>query len=236
MEIKSNAVTIWRDTRIKVYFTLTSGWGANTSKVDVDSWLESHELNAYAQSVRQIRFRLGAHTFFSLPFLTALSHPARFFLLRTRTLPRRPRPSTSPIYPPARRDRNRHGRGTMDPNRATEPHALDYLLGAGSAQTDSSASHSAAPLSADGDGAGASTSSAGARGGARRGAANDGSGNRVLRNRAMARVSNAKRKGRIKEMESGLEKTRLKVEELQESIRSLEAENNDLRSLLKPDP
>ncbi len=56
---------------------------------------------------------------------------------------------------------------------------------------------------------------------------------RVMRNRAMARVSNAKRKGRIKEMESGLEKTRQRVQELQESIRSLEAENNDLRSMLQ---
>lgn len=56
---------------------------------------------------------------------------------------------------------------------------------------------------------------------------------RILRNRELARVSNERRKGRIKAMETDLEETRNTVKTLEESIRALEAENNDLRVLLE---
>ncbi|PXF43902.1 hypothetical protein BWQ96_06368 [Gracilariopsis chorda] len=56
---------------------------------------------------------------------------------------------------------------------------------------------------------------------------------RVLRNRELARVSNERRKGRIKAMENELGETRKTVTTLEESIRCLEAENNELRKLLQ---
>lgn len=56
---------------------------------------------------------------------------------------------------------------------------------------------------------------------------------RILRNRELARVSNERRKGRIKAMEHELEDTRKTVSNLEESIRTLEAENNDLKTLLE---
>lgn len=56
---------------------------------------------------------------------------------------------------------------------------------------------------------------------------------RVLRNRELARVSNERRKGRIKAMENELNETRQTVSTLEESIRCLEAENNELRNLLQ---
>lgn len=56
---------------------------------------------------------------------------------------------------------------------------------------------------------------------------------RILRNRELARVSNERRKGRIKAMETELEDTRKTVSNLEESIRTLEAENNDLKALLE---
>lgn len=56
---------------------------------------------------------------------------------------------------------------------------------------------------------------------------------RILRNRELARVSNERRKGRIKAMETELEDTRKTVSNLEESIRTLEAENTDLKGLLE---
>lgn len=56
---------------------------------------------------------------------------------------------------------------------------------------------------------------------------------RVLRNRELARVSNERRKGRIKAMENELQDTRQTVSTLEESIRCLEAENKELRNLLQ---
>lgn len=56
---------------------------------------------------------------------------------------------------------------------------------------------------------------------------------RVLRNRELARVSNERRKGRIKAMENDLTETRQTVSTLEESIRCLEAENKELRNLLQ---
>lgn len=58
---------------------------------------------------------------------------------------------------------------------------------------------------------------------------------RVQRNRELARVSNERRKGRIKAMENELEETRKTVSTLEDSIRNLENENNELRSLLGTD-
>lgn len=60
---------------------------------------------------------------------------------------------------------------------------------------------------------------------------------RILRNRQLARVSNERRKGRIKAMENELTETRQTVTTLEESIRCLEEENRELRNLLhgKPD-
>lgn len=57
--------------------------------------------------------------------------------------------------------------------------------------------------------------------------------NRILRNRQLARVSNERRKGRIKAMESELSETRRTVSTLEESIRCLEEENRELRNLLQ---
>ncbi len=48
----------------------------------------------------------------------------------------------------------------------------------------------------------------------------------------MAKLSNAKRKGRVKEMENGLERTRQTVASLEESVRKLEKENRNLRTIL----
>lgn len=59
---------------------------------------------------------------------------------------------------------------------------------------------------------------------------------RVLRNRELARVSNERRKGRIKAMEHDLTETRQTVSTLEESIRCLEAENKELRNLLQGRP
>lgn len=59
---------------------------------------------------------------------------------------------------------------------------------------------------------------------------------RVLRNRELARVSNERRKGRIKAMENELNETRQTVSTLEESIRCLEAENQELRNLLQGKP
>lgn len=56
---------------------------------------------------------------------------------------------------------------------------------------------------------------------------------RILRNRELARVSNERRKGRIKAMETELAETRETVQRLEESIRNLERENEDLRNLLE---
>lgn len=56
---------------------------------------------------------------------------------------------------------------------------------------------------------------------------------RVLRNRELARVSNERRKMRIKQMEGELQTTRQTVASLEESIRSLEAENGELKGLLE---
>lgn len=56
---------------------------------------------------------------------------------------------------------------------------------------------------------------------------------RILRNRELARVSNERRKGRIKAMENELEDTRKTVSSLEESIAKLEEENADLRILLE---
>lgn len=56
---------------------------------------------------------------------------------------------------------------------------------------------------------------------------------RVLRNRELARVSNERRKGRIKAMENELNETRQTVSTLEESIRCLEAENKELKNLLQ---
>jgi hypothetical protein len=56
---------------------------------------------------------------------------------------------------------------------------------------------------------------------------------RIMRNRELARVSNERRKGRIKAMEAELVDTRATVTGLEESIRSLEAENNELKGLLE---
>lgn len=55
---------------------------------------------------------------------------------------------------------------------------------------------------------------------------------RVMRNRELARVSNERRKGRIKAMEAELDDTRQTVTSLEESIRTLEAENSELKTLL----
>jgi len=55
---------------------------------------------------------------------------------------------------------------------------------------------------------------------------------RAKKNRALAKLSNAKRKGRIKEMESGLERTRQTVATLEASVKQLEKENRDLRRIL----
>ncbi len=52
------------------------------------------------------------------------------------------------------------------------------------------------------------------------------------RNRAVSKLPNAKRKGRVKEMENGLERTRQKVAGLEESVQKLEMENRNLRSIL----
>lgn len=59
---------------------------------------------------------------------------------------------------------------------------------------------------------------------------------RVLRNRQLARVSNERRKGRIKAMENELTETRQTVSTLEESIRCLEEENRELRNLLQGKP
>lgn len=59
---------------------------------------------------------------------------------------------------------------------------------------------------------------------------------RILRNRELARVSNERRKGRIKAMENELNETRQTVATLEESIRCLEAENKELRNLLTSKP
>lgn len=56
---------------------------------------------------------------------------------------------------------------------------------------------------------------------------------RILRNRQLARVSNERRKGRIKAMENELTETRKTVNTLEESIRCLEQENRELQSLLQ---
>lgn len=56
---------------------------------------------------------------------------------------------------------------------------------------------------------------------------------RILRNRQLARVSNERRKGRIKAMENELTETRNTVSTLEESIRCLEEENRELRNLLQ---
>jgi hypothetical protein len=56
---------------------------------------------------------------------------------------------------------------------------------------------------------------------------------RILRNRELARVSNERRKGRIKAMEQELEDTRVTVKNLEESIQTLEAENQELKKLLE---
>lgn len=56
---------------------------------------------------------------------------------------------------------------------------------------------------------------------------------RILRNRQLARVSNERRKGRIKAMENELTETRKTVSTLEESIRCLEEENRELRNLLQ---
>ena len=56
---------------------------------------------------------------------------------------------------------------------------------------------------------------------------------RILRNRELARVSNERRKGRIKAMETELQETRTTVEKLQDSIKDLERENDSLKSLLE---
>lgn len=55
---------------------------------------------------------------------------------------------------------------------------------------------------------------------------------RAKKNRALAKLSNAKRKGRIKEMETGLERTRQTVATLEASVKQLEKENRDLRRIL----
>lgn len=56
---------------------------------------------------------------------------------------------------------------------------------------------------------------------------------RIMRNRELARVSNERRKGRIKAMEAELDDTRQTVASLEESIRTLEAENSELKTLLE---
>ncbi len=56
---------------------------------------------------------------------------------------------------------------------------------------------------------------------------------RILRNRELARASNERRKGRIKAMETELEETRKTVAELEESIRTLEKENDDLKIMIE---
>lgn len=56
---------------------------------------------------------------------------------------------------------------------------------------------------------------------------------RILRNRQLARVSNERRKGRIKAMENELTDARSTVKTLQDSIRCLEAENKQLQTLLQ---
>ncbi len=55
---------------------------------------------------------------------------------------------------------------------------------------------------------------------------------RAQRNRELARMSNERRKNRIKAMESELEETKKTVTSLEESIRQLEEENNGLKTLL----
>lgn len=59
---------------------------------------------------------------------------------------------------------------------------------------------------------------------------------RVMRNRQLARVSNERRKGRIKAMESELTETRQTVTTLEDSISCLEEENRELRKLLQGKP
>lgn len=59
---------------------------------------------------------------------------------------------------------------------------------------------------------------------------------RILRNRQLARVSNERRKGRIKAMESELQETKQTVSTLEDSIRCLEEENRELRNLLQGKP
>lgn len=56
---------------------------------------------------------------------------------------------------------------------------------------------------------------------------------RIMRNRELARVSNERRKGRIKAMENELQETKATVKRLQDSIRELENENNGLKNLLE---
>ncbi|OSX68745.1 hypothetical protein BU14_2300s0001, partial [Porphyra umbilicalis] len=55
---------------------------------------------------------------------------------------------------------------------------------------------------------------------------------RVLRNRELARVSNERRKGKIKAMETELASMRESVTELEDSIRGLEEQNRVLRRAL----
>lgn len=59
---------------------------------------------------------------------------------------------------------------------------------------------------------------------------------RILRNRQLARVSNERRKGRIKAMENELQETKQTVSTLEDSIRCLEEENRELRNLLQGKP
>lgn len=59
---------------------------------------------------------------------------------------------------------------------------------------------------------------------------------RAQRNRELARMSNERRKNRIKAMETELEETKKTVSSLEDSIRALEAENNGLKTLLDAKP
>lgn len=55
---------------------------------------------------------------------------------------------------------------------------------------------------------------------------------RAKKNRALAKLSNAKRKGRIKEMENAVERRKQSVATLEASVRKLEKENENLRRIL----
>lgn len=113
------------------------------------------------------------------------------------------------------------------------PTELDALLAAASGGGDAlAAAEKANDDGDDADGAAGPSNCDGQSGTADGGRGALKAGSRAKRNREQARVSNAKRKGRVKEMENGLERTRQQVAQLEESVRALEAENHDLRAML----